>query len=194
MGTTNNKRSYIQNYKSTSILIENIKGYMGNPIIQKNKDIFDLFNIVQFALLLNIDLNSATYNLIHNKYNDQYKFSARIVSLIIYEGIDDLSILLGGRFNHIIHNLGISSTFTLKSKELKTSLEKLKKKHSKYLKLIRINTIAHNDHNTNSQFDIITRLDRDATIEVSTEFTKYLNSYFDFALKLFRHLSNSITN
>lgn len=172
-------------YKGVSKLISNIEIYRSNPSVKQDKNLLELFNIIQFSLLFYLDLNSALYQMIHNKYPDQYNLLPRIIALITYEGIDDLSSLIGKKFYNIIENLGFKEDRINEAKHLHKVLSGIKNKYSKYLRGIRNIAIAHKDHNTHKQLEKIMNINKDNMIILGTEVTRFLSDFQKYSNSIF---------
>lgn len=124
----------------------------------KNK-LFELekaTNVMQFIVMSNLDFSLLMDEVSQNDSNFwKQKLYSRILAMMIYEYIDDIPELINVTFLKKAAIVKVPKDSKLPFGVFLDSIKSLKKRKGDLLMQIRNNTIAHKEHNVNSQIKII---------------------------------------
>lgn len=148
------------------------------------EDLVYVNNISQFCTLFNYDLSVLLHDLHFAKSEWKGRLYTRVIVLSIVEFFEDIGQLLGKKFRErisLINNQKVDiEKFNLIAKELNN----MRLKHEKALRQIRNAVIAHKEHNTMRQIEIIGELDVGAINLLSIDIMRWLTSFIKFSTDL----------
>lgn len=143
-----------------------------------------LWNVFGFINILSYDLVSVGYSLLFEKKEWQKVYFARQVVLLIYEALNDIPDILGKDFKNIFEDISEAENYLIELKSLKKKFGRFKTIHFEKLKEIRMNIIAHRDHDIDNQLRYIENIDPYEIINIMFEFERILRSISDHLQKL----------
>ncbi len=154
--------------------------------IKKSKDLELLWNIAGYINIISYDIKIITRDLYLAKSEWQKRHYARQIYLIIYESLDDIFDLLGKDFVDLIKNRLDIAELQEELKNIRSQMNKFKKKYSKGLKTIRNVSIAHRDKKALNQIKVILQLKWLDAIRISIDYEDILHNLESLLTKIVR--------
>jgi hypothetical protein len=175
--------------KTLELLIKGVNHSEYNSL----KDHRMIWNIAGFINIISYDLKVIGRDLFFTDNEWQKRYYARQASLIMYEGLGDLFILLGKDFKKLISTKFITSDFERQLKQIRTDLNIFKEQHNDRLKHIRNVAIAHRDNNILKQIETIQKIEWIETINTLKQFDNILNALGQVFQQIIDGLNNLST-
>ena len=142
-----------------------------------------IWNAAGYINLISLDLKHFARDLAFADDEWGKRIYARMISMLIYESINDLLDLLGKDFRIIIKKLSKEDELMIELNSLSKTLNNYKSLYINRLKEIRNIATAHRDNNLLEQYKIITSISWTEFIEIGSLYDNILNDLGRFMQK-----------
>ncbi len=176
-------------HKKNREYIKFISNQIYKPEIRNNKNIYTLFNLTLYLMLLNEDFLYFQDGLILSNGKRDKIFYVKHIAVQLYESSNDLKILLGKPLRDSLFSLNIPMDIFNQLEELKSSLNLFRMKNENYLKNIRKLIGAHRDHNTILYLETYDSINSTDFIKITTEFIGYIRNLIEIITKIFQYIN-----
>jgi len=134
-----------------------------------------IWNAAGYINLISLDLKHFVRDLAFADDEWGKRIYARMISVLIYESLNDLLEILGKEFRGIITKLSNSVELTSELKSLSKRLNEFKSKNIERLKEIRNVATAHRDQNILAQLNLIATIGWSELFEIGFSYNSILN-------------------
>ena len=139
-------------------------------------DILTIWSSIGFMLYISLESKSAIQMLSLEMNFDKQRIYIKNICNIIYESIQDLEVLLGGKLSKELIELGVNKEILLELKEEKSKITTFKKEHFADLEIVRNSFGAHRDHNFFEYHSIYRSIDKISMMKLAFLFDEIINS------------------
>lgn len=174
------KKSFGEQEELIKVFIESIKHCDFN----KYSDDKVIWNAAGYVNLISLDLKHFSRDLTFADDNWGKRIYGRMISMLIYESMNDLLELLGKDFREILKKLSTKIELNLELNAISKRLNEYKSKNFERLKDIRNIATAHRDKDIIEQINMIRSIGWIELIELVASYDKILNDLGHFLQKV----------
>lgn len=147
-------------------------------------------NVGMYILLLDLDLTTLSWYMLHARYNWQRGFAARQIAVILHEASRRLPQLVGGNYRKGLQSLGVRAEVFNELNTISKQLNCFRAEHERALGIIRNFVGAHRDEDAAAQLKIIAGLQPLEIFGLVGDFYLPLRQLVDFQIRLTVFLAN----
>ncbi|MBI5675705.1 MAG: hypothetical protein HZC48_07790 [Nitrospirae bacterium] len=149
-----------------------------------------VYNVGLFIALLEQDISAYSESIFFAKSEWKRQFFARGLAVLLHEGAEDVSQLLGKQYRNWLNVLELDDNWITALNEINAKLSQFQKNNSRFLKKVRNYVGAHRDHNASTQLDILSDLKAIEVYRLGAEFSEPLRNLVTFYTQLLTYMHN----
>jgi hypothetical protein len=150
--------SYRRNYSACEAAVATVARRREEAEEAGDDEATTLLNVIQFALLFNLDLTSLLHDLGAARSNWHQRLHSRHLILLLFECVDDFIALLGKNFRTVISTRPRGNDLLERLNGLHRQLREFQENYTHFREL-RITLIAHRDHDASRLFALLASID-----------------------------------
>lgn len=152
----------------------------------------EIYNVGLFIALLERDISTFNKSIFFAKSEWERQFFARGLAVLLYEGAEDIPVLLGKNYRESLKSLELNSEWFDELNKISAKLNQFRKANTFFLSELRNYVFAHRDHNASKQLDILSNLKSIEVYRLAAEFSSPISDLVRFYTKLLTHVHNPV--
>jgi hypothetical protein len=152
------------------------------------EDLIYVLNVNQFCTLFNYDLSMLMHDFYLCESEWKRRYYARIFAMLVVEFFEDTNQLFGKKLRSIIMKLDNPKVNIEKFNSIGKEINLLRSNHEKSYRQVRNAVIAHREHDTKRQIEIIDTLDLKAINSLAIDIMRWLTSFKHFSSAMITEL------
>ena len=147
-----------------------------------------IHNVALYALLLDQDLWQFNCDMVLATSDRRRSFVARHLTVLLYEGADDLPALLGKDYRESLRRINVPGDWMDGLNQISRGFNAFRNKRQAALSTIRNAVAAHRAHDVKKQLDLLDSLRPIEITKLAAQFSEPLNKLVRLQTKLTAHL------
>ncbi|QKO20654.1 hypothetical protein [Rhodoferax sp. BAB1] len=147
-----------------------------------------LYNVGLFLALLEQDISAFNESIYFARSDWHRQFHARSLAVLLHEGAEDLSELLGKEYRNWLNEVDVHESLLSRLNLAHSKLSAFRKNHGRFLSDVRNYIGAHREHDALAQVDMMSRFTALDVYCLAAEFTIPLRDLVDLYMELLAHM------